>query len=46
MQVYVMLIIIYTQGIILVKELIDVYGLNVVQAYMDYIQVSKFVTFA
>ncbi len=29
------------QGILLVKELIDAYGLEVVQAYMGHIQVQR-----
>ena len=30
----------FPQGILLVKELIDAYGLEVVQAYMGHIQVQ------
>jgi N-methylhydantoinase B/oxoprolinase/acetone carboxylase alpha subunit len=35
----------YLQGVNLVKELISDYGLNVVQAYMNHIQVHYYVAF-
>ena len=34
----------FLQGIVLVRELIDAYGLDVVQAYMGHIQVGGVTT--